>query len=359
MSQTVSIHASSEAFATISPVKEKVVNAEQKPALSWFVMRYHKLTAFAQDELLKSGLDVFFPQTRIKRINARTGRTEYVIKPIITGYIFVKSTFEQAMAMSSFLGINLLKRYYKYTYDLLLKDDCVDSSEERLYYHIPDVEMKYFKRAVEIYKQNVMLTDASEIDLQQDDFVRIISGDFEGVRGYLKTTQGKNGGMVIVPVTSEKAPNRSGLCYSIMVTVDQIGVVNFASGNRHASDCIRSAQQMVEKALLLFAEGEPLSDDTRKQMHRYLARFKDAQFKTDKLKANHLLLLYSIYTMLGNQMLRDVVQEQIMDDVLPAFDARIADARRRGRPDGSSLKEKYLKQKEKVDRALRARMLKR
>lgn len=71
-----------------------------------------------------------------------------------------------------------------------------------------------------------------------------------------------------------------------------------------------------------------------------------------------MLLLYSIYIMLGNLTLRDAVNDEIIEKVLPAFDARIEDARRRGRPDGSNIKAKYLKQKNKVDDTFAARMLK-
>lgn len=356
MNQVDNFHTTSgECTALRSPSGTACV--ENLPDNPWFVMRYKILTTTTKENLLRAGLDVFMPQSRKKCINKRTGQTEYVVKPIIPGYIFVQTSFSQAKNLSQTLGFNLWKKHCTYVDDLLLDDETEDRSEERLYHRIPDDQMTHFKRAVELYKQNILLTDISEIDLQQDDQVEIISGDFKGVCGFLKTTQGKNGGLVIVPVASDPKHAKDGLCYSIQVAADQISIVSFAGGNRHASDCIRSAQQMVEKALQKFANGQPLTDDVRKLMYRYLARFKDTSFKTDKLKASHQLILYSIYTMLGNTTLRDAVHETIIREVLPAFDARIADAQRRGRPDGCSLKEKYLRQKERTDEALMARKL--
>ena len=108
----------------------------------------------------------------------------------------------------------------------------------------------------------------------KDNLMEIIDGDFKGVHGYLNTTQGKYGGMVIMPVSQDSRPSGNGLCFTIEVPAEQIGVISFANGKRHASD------------------------------------------------------------------------------------ARIADARRRGRPDGSDIKAKYLKQKTDVDDAFSARKLK-
>lgn len=357
MQQMDNFHTASGEQATLSSPNGMACE-ENTSDIPWFVMRYKILSASAKANLQKAGINVFFPQSRKKCINQRTKRTEYVVKPLIPGYLFVQTSFSQAKSLSQTLGLNLWKRHIVYTDDLRMDDSRKDCSEERLYHKIPDVQMTFFKRAVELYKQDLLLADTSEIDLQQDDEVEIISGEFMGVRGYLKTTQGKNGGMVIIPVSGETGQASDSLCYSIEVAADQIGIVSFANGNGHASDCIRSAQKMVEKAMKQYAKGEPLADEVKKQLYRYLARFKDTRFKTEKMRASHLLLLYSIYTMLGNTTLRDAVNEEILEKVLPAFDARIADARHRGRPDGSELKEKYLKQKSKVDVAFSARRLK-
>lgn len=118
-------------------------------------------------------------------------------------------------------------------------------------------------------KQQNIFVNVSEIDLQQDDEVEIIDGEFKGVRGFLKTTQGKYGGMVIVPVSFDTKQTYDSICFTIEAKAEQIAIVCFATRNRHASDIIRCVQRMVEKCSEQYIEGEPLSEDMIKKMQRY------------------------------------------------------------------------------------------
>lgn len=354
MSQVNNFQSASEEHIVLSSQNGAVACGENSNGRSWYVMRYKTLTKTLKEDLLKAGVEVFFPLSHKKCINKRRNSFEYVEKPLIPGYIFVHTSFEKAKILSREMGLNLWKRHSSYHEDMRADASRSENKGDIFYQKIPDTQIKFFKRAVELYKLDLLLTDVSEINLEQDDEVGIIFGDFQGVRGYLKTTQGKYGGMVIVPVSPDSVQARDSLCFTIEVPADYIGVISFASGKRHASDAIRCAQKLVEKSLKLYAEGQPISEDLKKQLQRYLVRFKNTQFRTEKLRASHLLLLYSIYTMLGNMTLREAVNEEIIQQVLPAFDWRITDARRRGRPDGSDLKAKYLKQKIRVDQAFSA-----
>lgn len=347
-----------EGSRKLSSMCDCVNEAEDLAPKSWYILRYKILNASIIESLSEAGVGVFLPLSRKKYIRPKSKRVEYVDKPLIPGYIFVQTSFEKAKCLSDEFGLNLWKRHFKYADDLSINSESQDTSEQRLYHTVSDLQMMHFKRAVEIYKQDLVLSDMSEIDLQQNDQVEIISGEFKGVRGYLKTSQGKDGGIVVVPVSFEKGKPKEGLCYSIVASAHEIGIIAFADGKRHASDCIRSAQQMVEKAMKQFVDGEELSDEMRKQLLRYIARFKDTKFKTDKLKANHLMLMLQIYTLLENPTLREVILEEIQQDVLPAFDARIADAKRRGRPDGSGLKKRYLEQISRADEVRTTRLQK-
>lgn len=356
---TILQHSSSNAEGSRKISSASCVNDDERSTpILWYILRYRILNASVKDALSKAGVGVFLPLSRKKYIRPNSKKVEYIEKPIIPGYVFIRAPFEKAKSLGNEYGLNLWKRHFKFADDLSIHEGDQDTSEQRLYHTVTDLQMVHFKRAVEIYKQNLVLSDISEIDLQQDDQVEIISGDFKGVRGYLKTSQGKDGGIVVVPVSCAKGKPKEGLCYSIQASADEIGIISFADGKRHASDCIRSAQQMVEKAMKQFADGEELSDEMRKQLLRYLARFKDTKFRTDKLRANHLMLMFQIYTILENPTLREVIQEEIQQDVLPAFDARIAEARRRGRPDGSGLKDRYLKQLSRTDQVIAARLQK-
>lgn len=343
---------------------------------SWYVLRYKILWSWTNECLTKSGFEFYFPTYSEKTTSLKTGQTRSVTKSVLPGYLFVHAPFNKVKELGKTLEFNLWKKSLRHALDVELNDDRQHAPESRLYHSISDSQMTYFKRAIELYKQGLFLSDSKAIDFEQDDHVIILSGEFKGVTGYLKTSQGKDGGLVIIPVSfdedfahSDDAKGNSfdkfkrnstdelkhamadGFCYAIKATADQIGVISFAGGNRHASDCIRMARQLVDKAMKLYASKTPLDEDVSKQLNRYICRFRDTQFKSDKLKANHLMLLYRIYTMQGNITLRDAVLEEIERDVLPAFDARIEDAQRRGRPDGRKLKEKYLAQKEQADKA--------
>lgn len=364
----------------IQPTHQSEVEENFAPVSRWYILRYSTLTSGAKDTLLKSGHEVFLPLVRKKKACIKEGQPEYVIKPLIPKYTFVHAPYLCAKKLAEEVDFTLVKRRDYYSRKIAdRKGSEVDKAkatsrkpkpESCLYHTISDEQMAYFMRAVELYKQNLQLSDIREIDLEQNDQVVILSGPFKGVRGYLKTTQGKNGGWVIVTLSfndddaqgkgsSSSARDKNlpvpspyeCLCYTIEATPDEIGILRFAGGKRHASDCIRNARQLVDKAMDAYIDGKPLQDDVRRQLNRYLSRFKETQFRSDKLHAAHLMLLYRIYVLLENPILRAVVREEIERDVLPAFDARIVDAQRRGRPDGAHLKEKYLKQMAQADEA--------
>jgi len=328
--------------------KQEASYKDEAPAMSrgWYILRFRVLTAKTKLLLSACPYEVFFPYKYTKKKNHKTGGYDYVKTPIMNGYIFVCAILKDVLELSQELDLPIWVR----------KDPLLVQGSQSLYikqyYSVSDEDMRWFMQAVELKNQNIEVYDATCIDLQKDDEVVIKDGLFKGVRGYLKTSQGKDGGVVVVPLNAKQGRyKRSVLACGIPAKVSEIGVLRFAKGNRHASDIMRSATKVVDKAMREYAAGNALPVVLVDQMMSYLHRFEEAKWATDIQRGNHLLLLYRIHTILDNTTSRELIGQQIRHEVIPAFDERIQDAQHRGRPDGHDKKEQYLALMAKADEA--------
>lgn len=297
----------------------------------WYIYRYHGLSNHLKEQLDTASLEVFFPHRRVW--NPSNSKTRIVIaeRPMVPGYIFVHSTLQEALELGKELDIFLWqKRNFYFT------DDTNHSVSDR-YYSIPDKVMKRFIRVVECCQEDIELFDATDIDLQQNDEVEFISGPLKGQRGYVRTESRKAGGLVIVPLAAkdaqqgdadqiDAADTKPFFHYGVHAEADSYRIVKFAN-NERSSRNIKHANANVKACLKAFAEGSVLAKSDEKRLKGYALRYAEVQMSTDIQRANLALLLYRVYTILEAERQKTRLMASIQQDVMPAFEARISNAR--------------------------------
>ena len=277
----------------------------------WYIYRCRTLTSRIRDTFRDANVQVYMPCSHVKTVAG--GRTDYKETPSVPGYIFVHAPLDQSIELARQLDIVMWKH----------RDSQLDAKRitnprpltfqerESQYYWVRDVDMRHFMRAVEMHDLSVQVLDASNIDYQKDDRVVFLEGDLKGVEGYLKTTQGKGGGVVVVPLNQDGTLRSTGICYTINAQPNELGVTAFASGNRHARDIMRSTQKVVDAAFEARKAGQSVTSAQRERMLGYVRRFSGVRLDTNIQKVNHLTLLDSIYQLLDMPMQRADVQSQL------------------------------------------------
>lgn len=260
----------------------------------WYVYRYRIMSARLKELVLSAPYEMFFPY-------------EYV-----SGYIFIHACFDQAVRFGADNNLPLWK------------------NNRHEFVSVRDAAMRPFMRAVELRQLDIKVFDASLIDLEKDDRVVFVRGEFKGTSGYLKTLKGREGGVVVVPLTCAAGDSPTGMCYAITASPDDLAVTAFAPGNRHAKDSMRRTAASVDSAMQDYIAGIRPSDALRERFISYVRRYAGVSLETDIQRANHQLLLYRIFTLLDMDVQRSEVGECLRSQVLPAMNRRTQAAMKRG-----------------------------
>lgn len=355
-----------------------------EPEKHWFVYRYKTLTTRARDHFRKSSLEVFFPHHQVRRKSELTGKTETVERPVVPCYIFVHAGLDEAINLGKAFDMSLWRRQQPLQVDAskFMTEDSRDLKEYKAlklaertaaYYTIDEEAMHQLIRVVELGTLDFHILDASDIDLQKDDFVEIAEGDFKGLRGYLKTVNGK-GGVIVVPLMEESPINHNPstlnpqpstinpqpssithsiplLYYGIPAKATDLSILSFPTGSQRATDLLRLAQLAVDGMMADYANGKKLTVRQTNQLLGYVRRFRHTQFDRPIQRTVQALLLYRIYTILEISTERTAVGEKLEQEIFPDCRQRVELSRNRDREKAEKTLQSYLEKKKEADEA--------
>lgn len=307
----------------------------------WYVLRYQHLTSSLQlmlDEFKcrqqeqDVAVEYFMPMYNME-VTLPSGQTKVVERPKIPGFIFVRCDEPTAVLCAEECFIGLQRKH------------CNRFSDTTVEGHvcIPEEEMEVFRLAASRWHYQMEIFSADDIDLEKDDRVRILEGEFRGREGFLKTERGKDGGIVVMQMDN--------LCFTVRIEASKIGVVAFAKGNKHFYKKLEAARVYVDDAMRSFKKARALSRKQLAQLTSYYQRFGAVRLDTDAQKAKHLLMLYRIYTILQMDVERDKVRQQLEEKVIPAYRAKKEVALRRGQETVVTNFREFMKQKREADDA--------
>lgn len=299
----------------------------------WYIFRYMVLNKRAKEYFQENTDKVFYPLRKVRRNHEGADQGIYVEQPIVPGYIFVHAKLSEAIAMGKEVDMSLWKKRLDSSEPAAMASTLSErkAQEARGYYSIKDSAMRQFIRAVEISTQDFKLLDASCIDLAKDDLVEIIAGDFTGYKGYLKSVNGSNGGLVIVPLEAEGGqalPPHSLFNYGIPTSSSQIAILAFAKGSRRATDLLNRACKVVDKVMEAYMNGEKITGQQETRIMGYVHRFGQVKLDTPAQRVRLSLMLYRIYTILGLSAERESIRRQLTDEILPQCRHRKDNARK-------------------------------
>lgn len=335
------------------PAKGVINDTATTRSNRWYIFRYKTLTNSAKQYFCNTDMEIFFPCQRVKKISKHHYTGDYRDKPIVPGYIFVRATLNEALEMSREAEVPLWRQRHKHSVKGIgISYVCVKHSA-----------MYYFMKAVELRQQRFEFLDATCIDLEKNDEVKIIAGPFKGLRGYLKTINGKSGGIVVVPLSFESCESDSytltdamadnnALYYGVPATAQEIAVVAFAKKSRTSIDSIRNARIATDAMLQQYRRGENLTFMQLSRLRGYASRFDQVNTTSDIQQANLYMLLYRIYTILDTPTLRKDILNHINDVVLPSFRNRIETVRQCHKAAAHEAMQKYLAQLLDTERAV-------
>lgn len=294
--------------------------AEAAP-VRWYILRYGKLSSHLQGLIEEHQSQIFFPQRKSVR---STGEGTAVLKPCVPGYIFVQGPLSRALALSAAFQLPLWRKD-------LTEEECKSTEVYRkgmLASHlhaVSDEEMVQFRQVVNYMQNDIELVDATDIDLEQHDEVEFIAGPMRGRHGYVRVDKRKAGRLVIVPLLPGR--NRRGRLHcGIRVKPEEYRICRFANSGRNR-DCVKRANAKVRGLLKAYCQGACLSEKDRKCLKGYILRYTETEGATHTQRANLVLLLCRIYTILEAPVQLEDLRMRAARDILPTFQERIRHAR--------------------------------
>ena len=249
--------------------------------MAWYVLKMRTAANAVHFRELLTEAGIFFFLPTIKQVVRRGAKDVVVEKPLLFSYIFVQT---DAPIITAFVEKNegviaLRERHSKQPVAPLLT--------------IPDVQMKGFMTAVEMYGENLPVVSPTAEMVAKGDKVRIISGRLEGVEGILEAKQGKEGGRVFIRLDNLVAVP------TVEIEAKYIEVLEFAKQGKHLYKKLDSFEPRLRKALDYYIWNKPLTPELHDYLSAFARRFGSLNVPALNARARFLSLLLMTYVILG------------------------------------------------------------
>lgn len=152
----------------------------------WFVMNVYAMNIHKAEDALKgeNGLPYFIPKRYVLRTYCGKKKRELV--PLISNMVFVYATYKQVQTFQypfSFIGFTTTLR---------------DGRRRPLV--VPDDQMESFIKVVSDYDKDLVYYRPNEIELSKGEYIKIVGGEFDGVKGQLLRVKGKRAKQLVVSI---------------------------------------------------------------------------------------------------------------------------------------------------------------
>ena len=210
-------------------------------------------------------------------------------KRLIAGnYIFIRATRE-----------DILRLRQEPPFDATLRFLHPASSPTGCIY-IPDYEMEMLRLTVERMDGEVEYFVPSSKELMISDTVCILEGKFAGIKGFLESVKGHEGGRVIVPLGDVLAVRTPRIPAADIQLLDLAKVTETQSGS-YTSRAYKKVRVLIADSERLLEEKETqgqLSEESKQEAHRLVKRFSQLHL-TGKIRIMHAQSIYNILLALG------------------------------------------------------------
>lgn len=202
-------------------------------------------------------------------------------RKLMGNYVFVHDTYSNVIEIKTMIeSLRLLPHPDRGT-------------GEHRYMTIDDSEMATFMAIARAYANELPCYPISSIDLDEGDQVEIIGGEFDGMRGTLQCSQGRNGGKVLMAV------GNLFLVATPTLSPQYIRILQFGKGNRHPYRKFEAHLPRVLQALS-HSRGDGLTSADIAAMSVFVGRFEALEPATVNIASQHATLMLMSYAALGD-----------------------------------------------------------
>ena len=266
----------------------------QMELLPWLVMYSNSGDIGIQDlleakkaESETTGIfDVFVPFDVTRQVV--DGKAVEVKRLIAGNYIFIKATRE-----------DILRLRQESPFDATLRFLHPASSPTGCIY-VKEEDIQNIRLAVKSLDNNVEYFVPTSKELVVGDYVRILDGEYAGVKGILESVKGHEGGRVIVPLGDVLAVRTSKISAENIQLLD-LAKAPDSQGKSYTSRAYKKIRVLIADSEKLLEERKRqgmLSQRSQEEALRLIRRFSQLKL-TGKIRLMHAQAIYNIFTALG------------------------------------------------------------
>lgn len=211
-------------------------------------------------------------------------------RKLMGSYVFVRDTYSRIIEIKSAIP------------SLWLLPHPDRNQDDHRFMTMSDHDMEVFKAIARAYANELPCYPINMVDLEEGDKVEIVGGEFDGMRGTLQCSQGRNGGKVLMAVGDLF------LVATPSISPQYIRILQFGKGNRHP---YRKFEAHLPRALqaLSHLSAHGSQDDTASglttedvaAMSVFVGRFGELKPATVNIASQHATLMLMSYVALQDQ----------------------------------------------------------
>ncbi len=223
-------------------------------------------------------LELFAPI--IRPAHVVNGKVKYFERLLTFYYVFVKGTFDEIKELCSRPDNDL---------SFLL-----DRGSTNRYGIISDSDMENFKIIARAYANTIPFFNIEDIELNEGDFVEVVGGDYNGLKGTFIPKSRSNKGNLVIAVTTGMG--------AIVWNIDAkcVRILKFARDTRRQYDLVDSFIPKLLPILRKFHAEERLTDKEKSQLNVFNQRMGMVSPANQKAEAKLLATLMCVQIILGD-----------------------------------------------------------
>ncbi len=232
------------------------------------------------DDFNREGHDLELFAPIIRPAHVINGKVRYFERLLTFYYVFVKGTFDEIKELCSRPDNDL---------SFLL-----DRGSTNRYGIISDSDMENFKIIARAHANTIPFFNIEDIELNEGDFVEVVGGDYDGLKGTFIPKSRSNKGNLVIAVTAAMGA----IVWNIDVKC--VRILKFARDTRRQYDLVDSFIPKLLPILRKFHAEERLTDKEKSQLNVFNQRMGIASPANPKAEAKLLATLMCVQIILGN-----------------------------------------------------------
>lgn len=272
--------------------------------MSWYVLHTKKISLVLSKyraKLAKENITAFIPTCyhKVEMVHKGKTVTRLVEKPKYLRYIFVQAdeaTIRGAIKDDSEIGFVFFRAHSTGMCKPLI---------------VPDDQMARCQRLSDCFEGEIRMTEVLPELLVKGDKVRITGGSFAGEHGILISSQGKDGGKVLIQLFDSQ--------YA-MITEERpedIIVEEFASSSHHLYQKLNSLDRRLDDAENLLLANQPLTQQLTQQLSLFVRRYSEVNLPTTNARVQMLCSLMLCNLFLGHTEQARAIYDELKGQLVP------------------------------------------